>query len=138
MTSDLQNLADHVKARRADKDWTQLDVYNQGGPSNSTLTAVEDARTPEPSRSTLRKLDAGLQWEPGSAKAALAGEAPAALGDALRRDVENAPENSPRLRAASDEEVLREVARRFARDGTQKIPRSGGTAIRRTDDQSET
>lgn len=76
MSEDLQNLADHVKARRLHKDWTQLDVYNQGGPSNSTLTAVEDARTPGPSRSTIRKLDVGLQWESGSARRVLEGGEP--------------------------------------------------------------
>lgn len=79
MNEDLPNLATHVRARRAHKDWTQLDVYNQGGPSNSTLTAVEDARPPGPSRSTLRKLDVGLQWESGSARRVLEGGEPTPL-----------------------------------------------------------
>jgi hypothetical protein len=81
MTEDLRNLAKHVKARRLHKDWTQLDVYNQGGPSNSTLTQVEDARTPGPSRSTIRKLDVGLQWESGSTRRVLEGGAPRPLDD---------------------------------------------------------
>lgn len=81
MTDDLQNLAAHVKARRAHKDWTQLDVYSQGGPSNSTLTAVEDARSPGPSRSTIRKLDVGLQWETGSARRVLEGGEPTPIAN---------------------------------------------------------
>jgi hypothetical protein len=76
MNEDLQNLADHVKARRDEKDWSQLDVYNRGGPSNSTLTAIEAARPPAPSRSTIRKLDIALDWEPGSTRDVLAGGEP--------------------------------------------------------------
>lgn len=76
MTDDLKNLADHVKARRDAMDWSQLDVYRRGGPSNSTLTTIENAGTPAPSRSTLKKLDIGLGWEPGSAKNTLAGGKP--------------------------------------------------------------
>lgn len=73
---DLANLAQHVRARREELDLTQLDVWNAGGPSNSTLTAIESARPPAPSRSTLRKLDHALRWVEGSAKAALSGGSP--------------------------------------------------------------
>lgn len=78
---DLANLAKHVLARRTELDMTQLDVWNAGGPSNSTLTAIEAGRPPAPSRSTLRKLDQALAWTEGSAKSALAGRAPTPLID---------------------------------------------------------
>lgn len=76
---DLANLAKHVLARREALDLTQLDVWNAGGPSNSTLTAIESARPPAPSRSTLRKLDHALRWTEGSARAALSGGEPTPL-----------------------------------------------------------
>lgn len=79
MTEDLKNLAKHVKARRAEMDWTQLDVGSQGGPSNTTLTQVEAAKPPAPTRATRDKLDKGLRWKPGSAKAVLAGGDPVPL-----------------------------------------------------------
>lgn len=79
---DLANLANHVVWRRAELDMTQMDVWNAGGPSNSTLTAIESARPPAPSRSTLRKLDLALRWTEGSARSALAGKAPTPIEDA--------------------------------------------------------
>jgi len=78
---DLHNLAEHVLARRRAKDLTQMDVWKLGGPSNSTLTAIEAARGPAPSRSTLRKLDRGMNWSPGSARRVLLGGNPATEDD---------------------------------------------------------
>lgn len=109
MTDDLTNLANHVKARRAQMDWTQLDVYARGGPSNSKLTEIEDARPPSPSRATLRKLDVGLGWAPGSAKACLAGGEPS-----VGSDPQDEPQyvESPGERATegmTDDEVLRKL-----------------------------
>lgn len=57
-----RRLAEAVKARRADRGLSQLDVYEAGGPSNSTMTAIENASKADISWSTLRKLDIGLQW----------------------------------------------------------------------------
>lgn len=58
-----------------------MDVWKLGGPSNSTLTAIEAARGPAPSRSTLRKLDRGMNWSPGSARRVLLGGRPATDDD---------------------------------------------------------
>lgn len=108
MTDDLTNLANHVKARRAHMDWTQLDVYARGGPSNSKLTEIEDARPPSPSRATMRKLDVGLGWVAGSTKACLAGGEPTVGGDPQDADYVSSP--GPRVEpGVSDAEVLAEV-----------------------------
>ena len=82
--ADLVNLAKHVSKRRLDLDLTQVQVWERGGPSNSTLTAIEAARPPAPSRSTLRKLDKALNWEEGSARRCLLGGYPIELEHATR------------------------------------------------------
>lgn len=76
---DLLNLARCVSSRRAHLDLTQVQVWERGGPSNSTLTAIESARPPAPSRSTLKKLDKALEWEDGSARRCLMGGVPVEL-----------------------------------------------------------
>lgn len=63
-----ENLARHVLARREQLDLTQLEVHAAGGPSNTWQTLIEGGRIETLSRSTARKLDAGLHWEPGSAR----------------------------------------------------------------------
>lgn len=47
---------------------SQLDVWQLGGPSNTTLTEIENGRVEKLTPRTARKLDAGLLWEPGSAR----------------------------------------------------------------------
>lgn len=69
MPSNHRRLALAVRARRDELDLTQMQVAALGGPSNATLTKVEDEEGTEGiSRATLRKLDAALKWEPGSAR----------------------------------------------------------------------
>ncbi|WP_163540799.1 helix-turn-helix domain-containing protein [Occultella kanbiaonis] len=79
MSSDLANLARHVTARRNRLGLSQVQIWNAGGPSNSTLTKIESATPPEPSAVTLRKLDAALGWEKGSARRVLDGGDPIEL-----------------------------------------------------------
>lgn len=68
MSTNAQRLADAVLARRRELDVTQLEVWQAGGPSNTTLTAIEKGAQASLPRSTARKLDKGLQWEDGSAR----------------------------------------------------------------------
>jgi len=68
MSSNAERLRDAVLARREELDMNQLDVWQAGGPSNTTLTEIENARKESVSRGTLRKLDTALRWEQGSAK----------------------------------------------------------------------
>lgn len=67
-TNPAQRLADAVLARRRELDMTQLEVWNAGGPSNSTLTKIENGDLTTLTRKTARSLDTGLRWEPGSAR----------------------------------------------------------------------
>lgn len=92
----LQSLAHYVRLRRTELDVTQMEIWEAGGPSNSTLTAIENGRPPVPSRSTLQKLDKVLGWVPGSARRTIAtGEAPAILSGFVFRASSASPEHPP-------------------------------------------
>lgn len=47
---------------------SQIDVWRAGGPSNSVMTGLEGGSARSVSAKTLAKLDAALQWGPGSAR----------------------------------------------------------------------
>lgn len=68
MSSNAESLAAAVTARREELDRTQLDVWQAGGPSNTTLTEIENGRLKTLTRTTARRLDIGLRWVPGSAR----------------------------------------------------------------------
>lgn len=94
MSTKAERLADAVRRRREELDLTQLDVWMAGGPSNSTLTTIENGRAESLPRATARKLDAALQWEAGSARHVWEGGEPTPL---LRADLSS--EDSRTLRA---------------------------------------
>lgn len=66
---DYTHLAQVVKAFRVRAGLSQQDVASRGGPSDTTLSQIEagawKSARPGP---TLRKLDKGLDWVPGSAE----------------------------------------------------------------------
>lgn len=76
MSTNAEHLARHVRARRDELELSQLDVWQAGGPSNTTLTEIENGRLHNLTRTTARKLDIGLQWETGSARRAWEGGEP--------------------------------------------------------------
>lgn len=63
----VRRLGDAVRARRDEMGLSQMDVWKAGGPSNSTLTDIENARATKVEYRTLRKLDEALGWERGTA-----------------------------------------------------------------------
>lgn len=76
----LKRFGEIVLNRRDEQlGFTQLDVHGRGGPSNSTLTKIENGEPPKPTAATLKKLDYALDWEPGSAVSALKGGEPTPL-----------------------------------------------------------
>lgn len=79
MSSNADRLAAEVLSRRKELDLTQLDVWQAGGPSNTTLTKIESGGIDDLTRTTARKLDEGLQWERGSARAVWDGGKPTPL-----------------------------------------------------------
>lgn len=66
-TNDPQAFGAVVKARREELGLSQLDVWQSGGPSNTTLTTIENGRAAKLPPATAKKLDAALLWRPGSA-----------------------------------------------------------------------
>lgn len=77
MTADsLRALGERVRTRRSELGLSQLDAHAAGGPSNTTLTAIENGQAATISSGTLRKLDTALQWAPGSARRVLEGGEP--------------------------------------------------------------
>lgn len=95
MSSNTQRLGEAVLARRHELELTQLEVWNSGGPSNTTLTTIENGQQTSLSRATARKLDKGLQWVEGSAKRVWEGgdpvplEAVAGVPPEVLREVQN-------------------------------------------------
>lgn len=66
-TTAATRLAIAVLERRTDLALSQLEVWQAGGPSNTTLTNIENGRIDTLTNATAKKLDAGLRWEPGTA-----------------------------------------------------------------------
>lgn len=79
MSSNPERLAEAVLARRAELEVTQLEVWQAGGPSNTTLTLIEKGGMHSLNRTTARKLDEGLKWEAGSARRVWEGGQPTPL-----------------------------------------------------------
>jgi hypothetical protein len=75
LDAERQRLADFMEDRRADLRLRWEDVAAAGGISVKALHDVRNG-TGRPRRNTLRGIDAGLQWEPGSAERILAGGGP--------------------------------------------------------------
>lgn len=79
-----RRLAVVVRERMADLGLTQEDLRVRGGPSQAwtrdLLHAEDRDETKAIQPDTLRKLDVGMGWEPGSARRVLAGGEPTPLG----------------------------------------------------------
>lgn len=67
----VARLAAAVRARRTYLGLTQGEVTAAGGPTNSTLTSIENGRSARIVQKTLKKLDSSLQWPEGTALAYL-------------------------------------------------------------------
>lgn len=110
-------LAFHVKWRRGNLGLNQLEVWQAGGPSNTTLTEIENGRLETLTNSTAKKLDKGLQWEPGSAMAAWRdGTRPTALAGsvgAVPNDAEHYVESPGGVvdSRITNEDLYREIMR---------------------------
>ncbi|WP_280491939.1 helix-turn-helix domain-containing protein [Nocardia asiatica] len=71
---DLDALAARVRARRREMKWTQADVAGNGGPPAKVVSEIERSRNPRPSAEVLDRLDAGLDWPPGTSATILGAE----------------------------------------------------------------
>lgn len=68
-----------VRSRREELGIQQDEVIEHGGPSSTTMGRIERGSDSDPSPKTLRKLDIGLSWHPGTAKHVLGGGDPQPL-----------------------------------------------------------
>lgn len=83
----LKRFGDIVRERRQALRLSQEDVTARGGPSDTTLTKIENVEwNPTRPNETLRKLDVGLGWEPGSARRVLDGGEPALVDGVVAVD----------------------------------------------------
>ncbi|WP_246351575.1 helix-turn-helix domain-containing protein [Nocardia barduliensis] len=73
-TLDLDALAARVRSRRRERKWTQADVAGNGGPPAKVVSEIERSRNPQPSAEVLDRLDAGLEWPPGTSATILGAE----------------------------------------------------------------
>ena len=101
MSSNAGRLAEAVRKRRAELEMSQLEVQAAGGPSNTWQTLIEGGRLETLTRITARRIDAGLQWEEGSARDVWEGGYPRALSQRRLTEAQLAEINdlSPELRA---------------------------------------
>ena len=76
---DLVRFGSMVRGLREDLGLQQEEMKAQGGPSSTTMSGIERGVIVDPAPSTLRKLDVGLRWAPGSAAATLDGGDPEPL-----------------------------------------------------------
>lgn len=107
MSTNAQRLGEYVLARRLELDLNQLDVHAAGGPSNSTLTNIENGRLEDLTRATARKLDKGLRWQPGSARSIWDGGEPIPLGGRPAYREDDLEELRRHIGAADVDDALR-------------------------------
>lgn len=79
MSSNAERFGQIVLARRKALGLTQLEVDADGGPSNTKQTEIEAGELPSLFPNMAKKLDAGLQWEKGSAQRTWLGGDPTPL-----------------------------------------------------------
>ncbi|MBI2698644.1 MAG: helix-turn-helix transcriptional regulator [Mycobacterium sp.] len=93
--NDLERFGRVVRARREELGIQQEEMSSYGGPSSTTMSRIERGVAP-PSPKSLRKLDTGLRWQPGSAKRTLTGGDPTPLSTEIPA-LPNLPRNAPNM-----------------------------------------
>lgn len=127
MSTNTHALAEAVRARRADLGLTHDDVATAGGPSDTTLSNLEQGRLSTVANVTLRRLDTALQWEQGSAARVLAGGSPRPIDETPRgladyTDVELATELLRRLTERSGGSDASPIGQPRSRAGQAIVP----------------
>lgn len=94
----MSEFGDIVRRRRSELGLTQHEVTSRGGPSHQTLRLIERSDVLPPLREfTALRLDRALDWEPGSAKAAIEnGTLPRPVSDSFGPDPGGSGQGSPR------------------------------------------
>lgn len=87
----VKALAAAVKKRREELGRNQLAVWEHDGPSNSTMTSIENGAKLFITWHTLEALDRGLDWRPGNAVRIVSGNAPLDHASISKKPAENMP-----------------------------------------------
>lgn len=74
MSVSAKRLGTAVLKRRKELDLNQRGVADAGGPSDTTLSKLENGAVKVVAAATLRRLDAALQWPAGTARAIYEGK----------------------------------------------------------------
>ncbi|MDV6275409.1 helix-turn-helix transcriptional regulator [Rhodococcus erythropolis] len=115
MTSNFARLGQQVQQRRLELGMSQVDLWQAGGPSNSTITNIENGTAKTISPATRKKLDRGLKWAPGSADRILEGGEPMELRQYLASEPsELLPEHADPTLEESVEVVVSLTPRKVA------------------------
>lgn len=105
--SDIARLGQLALQRRLELGLSQAKVAEAGGPSDTTQTGLEAGTVTQVRPATLRKLDTGLQWEPGSAATVLRGGEPTPL----RSDTTKSATDPRAARRAQDQDWVDPLGR---------------------------
>lgn len=89
MSSNPKRFGEIVEQRRLELELTQLEVQAAGGPSNTWQTLIENGRLENLTRVTAKRVDAGLRWEPGSARNVWNGGDPIPVADGRKAFAED-------------------------------------------------
>lgn len=81
-TDRIARLGRYAKQRRDQLGMTQQNVWDAGGPSDTTQSGIELGTATGVQRSTLLRLERALRWAPGSARAVMDGGQPTPMKDA--------------------------------------------------------
>jgi transcriptional regulator with XRE-family HTH domain len=73
----FERLGEAIRARRAQLGMTQQEVAQGGGPSDVTLSAIEQGTPRTYHQRTKMALERALRWRSGAVESILAGEDPA-------------------------------------------------------------
>jgi len=79
-SSNAARLALAVMNRRHKLALSQMEVWGNGGPSNTLLTTIENGRLEKLTNATAKKLDKALEWEPGTSRQIWEGDAASEAG----------------------------------------------------------
>jgi hypothetical protein len=100
---DWSRLARIVRERREDLGITQEQVAGNGGPSTATLRLIEGAAQETYRAKSLRQLEIGLRWMPGSVRSVLNGGDPVVQADEGGTPVQD--EGPPHFSDPRDQEI---------------------------------
>lgn len=117
MSADTERLGQAILARRDHLALNQQEVAAAGGPSDTTLSKLENGAVDNVSNATLKKLDLGLQWVSGSARRVLYAHAdPVGLEDVKSVSPSDETDEVPAWNTRKPEGMTEERHREIVRE----------------------